>query len=132
VAVIEWTEPLFAAGHWAPDLVRRAGGVDVLATAGEHSRERQLDEVRASDPEFLIVAPCGYSLDRSERAARELLGQTGWEWAKSRHTWALDANRLLSRPGPGLVDGALTLASIFHPTLFPAPDAASARRVTVE
>ena len=132
VEIVEWTEPLFAAGHWAPDLVRRAGGVDVLATAGDQSRERQVDDVRSSDPEFLIVAPCGYSLDRSEHAARELLGRDEWEWARSRHVWALDANRLLSRPGPGLVDGALTLASIFHPTLFPAPDAASARRVTVE
>jgi iron complex transport system substrate-binding protein len=130
VAVIEWTDPLFAAGHWAPEMVDRAGGQDVLATPGEHSRERGLGEVRDADPEIVLVAPCGYGLDRAVEAARTLLGQPGLEWAAGRQVWAIDANRLLSRPGPSLVDGALTMAAIVHPALFPAPDAASARRVT--
>lgn len=129
-AIIEWTDPLFAAGHWAPDLVRRAGGTDVLARAGEHSRERPAAEVRVADPEILVISPCGYSLERSADAARALIATAEWHWARERPVWALDANRLLSRPGPGLVDGALTLASIFHPTLFSPPDAASAIRVT--
>jgi iron complex transport system substrate-binding protein len=110
--------------------VYRAGGQDVLATPGEHSRERGLGEVRDADPEIVVVAPCGYRLDRAVEAARTLLAQPGLEWAAGRQVWAIDANRLLSRPGPSLVDGALTMAAIFHPALFPAPDAASARRVT--
>jgi iron complex transport system substrate-binding protein len=130
IAIIEWTDPLFAAGHWAPDLVRRAGGTDVLAKAGEHSRERPAAEIQAADPEILVIAPCGYSLQRSAQAARVLIAAAEWRWARERPLWALDANRLLSRPGPGLVDGALTLAAILHPTLFAAPDAASAIRVT--
>jgi iron complex transport system substrate-binding protein len=132
VAVLEWTEPPFAAGHWVPDLVHRAGAIDVLASAGEHSRERAPDEVRAADPEFLLVAPCGYPLPRAHDVAAGLLMRPDWAWARDRQVWAMDANRLVSRPGPGVVDGALTMASIFHPTLFPAPDAKRARRVTAD
>ncbi|HEU4632202.1 MAG TPA: ABC transporter substrate-binding protein [Gemmatimonadaceae bacterium] len=129
VAVIEWTDPPYAAGHWVPELVRRAGGVDVLATPGEHSRPRAPAEIAAADPEVLLIAPCGYDVARAEAEARALLARDEWAWARGRRVWALDANALTSRPGPGVVRAVEVLAAIVAPGLFgvPAPD--GARRV---
>jgi iron complex transport system substrate-binding protein len=129
VAVIEWTDPVYAAGHWVPEVVRRAGGVDVLASPGQHSRPRDADEVRRADPEVLLVAPCGYDAARAAEEARRLLAREEWAWARDRRVWALDANGLVSRPGPRLVDGAEVMAAIFAPTLFPPPAEAHAVRI---
>ena len=73
VAVIEWIDPLFVAGHWSPELVRRAGGIDVLAEPGAHSVQIDVDAVRAADPEVLLFAPCGFDVDRAAREAGTLL-----------------------------------------------------------
>lgn len=129
VVVIEWTDPIFAAGHWVPELVRRAGGRELMSVAGEHSTVRSVDSVRDARPELLIVAPCGYDAARAADAARELLAKDDWRWARGIPAWAVDANSLLSRPGPRLVDGIETLASIMHPDLFPQAPRANAIRV---
>jgi iron complex transport system substrate-binding protein len=121
VAVIEWMDPLFVAGHWSPELVRRAGGVDVLAQPGAHSVQVHVDAVRAADPEVLLFAPCGFDVERSAREARALLATPAWEWARDRAAWALDGNALTSRPGPRLVDAIEVMAAIFAPGLFEAP-----------
>jgi iron complex transport system substrate-binding protein len=120
VAVVEWTDPVYAAGHWVPEIVRRAGGVDVLATPGEHSRPRTALEVRAAEPDVIVVAPCGYGVTRAAQEGARLLGQDGWAWARDRRVWAVDANGLVTRPGPRLVDGVELFARIFNPELFPA------------
>lgn len=127
VAVIEWEDPPFAAGHWVPELVHRAGGTDVLARAGDHSREIAPTAVEAAAPDVLIVAPCGYSLDASASSARTLLGRESWRWAHDLPVWALDANALLSRGGPRLIDGLETIARILHPSLFGVPAAGTSR-----
>ena len=129
VAVIEWLDPVFAAGHWTPELVRRAGGVDVLATPGMHSVPVDVDAVRAADPEVLLFAPCGFDASRAAREADARLATDSWRWARDRVAWAIDGNSLTSRPGPRLVDAVEVLAAIFAPDLFAAPDAASALRV---
>ena len=118
VAVLEWTDPLYAAGHWVPEMIRRAGGIDVLAEAGSHSRTVRVDDVRAADPEVLVVAPCGYDARRAARAAEELLERPEWAWARERRVWAVDSNGLVSRPGPRLVDGIELFARLFNPGLF--------------
>jgi len=118
VVVIEWTDPLFAAGHWAPEVVRRAGGVDVVATAGEHSRRVSMADMRDADPGVVVIAPCGYDARRAAAEARRVLARDEWAWARGRRVWAIDANALLSRPGPRLIDGVETLARIFNPALF--------------
>lgn len=130
VAVIEWTDPLFAAGHWVPEMVHRAGGVDVLAKPGEHSSARTHDVVRAADPEILIIGPCGYDLVRAVGDAERVLGLPEWSWARGRRVWAVDANAFLSRPGPRVVDGIEVLARIFNPGLFGLPDSVAARRLS--
>jgi iron complex transport system substrate-binding protein len=129
VAVIEWMDPLFAAGHWSPELVRRAGGIDVLAESGAHSVQVDVDTVRAADPEVLLFAPCGFDVDRAAREAHALLGREAWRWARDRAAWALDGNSLTSRPGPRLVDAIEVMASIFAADLFEAPAPHYARRI---
>jgi len=129
VAVIEWIDPLFVAGHWTPELVRRAGGIDVLAQAGAHSVEIDVAAVRAADPEVLLFAPCGFDVGRAAREAEAVLGRDEWEWARERSVWALDGNALTSRPGPRLVDAIEVMAGIVAPALFEAPSDCYARRV---
>ena len=118
VAVIEWGEPIYAAGHWVPEMVHRAGGVDVLAKPGEHSVIVTLEAVRAADPEVIIIAPCGYDLDRSAKEGERLLALDDWRWAHDRRVFAVDANAFASRPGPRLVDGIEVFARCFNPALF--------------
>ena len=129
VAVLEWLDPLFVAGHWSPELVRRAGGVDVLAQPGMHSVQVAVDAVRAADPEVLLFAPCGFEVDRAAGEAGALLDTDAWRWAHDRDAWALDGNALTSRPGPRLVDAIETMASIFAPGLFEKPKPSYGRAV---
>ncbi len=129
VAVVEWLDPLFAAGHWTPELVRRAGGIDVLATAGAHSVTVTMDQLRAADPEVLLFAPCGFDVERTEREARGLLAGPDWDWARDRTAWAIDGNAITSRPGPRLADAVEVMAAIFSPTLFAAPAPSYARQL---
>lgn len=118
VAVIEWGDPIYAAGHWVPEMVKRAGGVDALAKPGEHSVIVELTAVRAADPEVILIAPCGYDLARSVAEGERLLALSEWAWARDRRVWAVDANAFASRPGPRLVDGIECFARIFTPSLF--------------
>lgn len=121
VVVIEWTDPPFGAGHWVPDMVRRAGGVDLVGQAGMPSRRLTPEEVAGRDPEGLIIAPCGMSLDAAVEEARAMLAKPEWSWAAGRSSWAIDGNSLTSSPGPGVVRGIEVLAAILHPKLFGAP-----------
>jgi len=129
VAVIEWTDPVFAAGHWVPEMIYRAGGADVLAEPGEHSTTRTLEAVRDADPDFILIAPCGFDLERATADGERVLAMDNWAWAREKQVWALDANAFLSRPGPRVVDGIAVLATIFHPTLFGAPAESSAKKL---
>jgi len=129
VAVIEWTDPVYTAGHWTPELVRRAGGADVLASAGEHSRRVAPTEIAAAAPEVLVIAPCGFDLARAADDARRLLASPEWAWARDVPVWALDGNALLSRPGPRLVDALEVLAAMLHPALFGTADRTVALRL---
>ena len=111
VAVLEWTDPVFTAGHWVSEMVHRAGGVDALAAPGTHSRSISVAEVASATPEVLVFAPCGYDLRRATREALSAL-RTADGRGRRRVAWALDANALASRPGPRVVDGVETLASV--------------------
>ena len=121
VAVLEWTDPLFAAGHWVPQMVRRAGGVDVLGASDVKSRAVTMDELVSAAPEVLVFAPCGYDLDRASEEARRRLMRPEWGWATRTRVWAMDGNGLVSRPGPRIVTGIEVLAQLLNPSLFPPP-----------
>lgn len=116
VVVVEWVDPPFTAGHWVPDLVRAAGGEPVADRPGAPSVETAWDELAAAAPDVVLVAPCGFHLDGALRQARSV----------ARHfpdaaVWAIDADGVVVRPGPRLVDGVEAIASILHPTAQPPP-----------
>jgi iron complex transport system substrate-binding protein len=126
VAMVEWTDPIFAGGHWVPEMIRRAGGVDVLASQGDHSKVVMPETVLAAAPDVVLVAPCGYGVERAAAEARRLLASAAWTLPDRVAVWALDGNSLTSRPGPRLVDGIEVMARIFNPSLFSAIDPAYA------
>ena len=127
VAVIEWTDPIYAGGHWVPEQVARAGGVDMLSTAGTHSVTVSPEQLRSAAPEIVIVAPCGFGIDRALDEAAGVM--SAHPWLTGCQVWAMDGNALTSRPGPHLVNGIEAMARIFAPTLFSPADPAQVRRV---
>jgi iron complex transport system substrate-binding protein len=111
--VLEWTDPAFAPGHWVPEMVDLARGECVLGSPGEKSVRVGWDTVRASEPDVVVCAPCGYGLGQSAALAEELA--SGGELPAGVAVWAVDANASFARPGPRLVDGVEALAGILHP-----------------
>jgi iron complex transport system substrate-binding protein len=113
VAAIEWFDPVFTAGHWTPQLIELAGGVDVLGFAGEHSEQTSWDAVAAAQPEVVVCMPCGYDAQRSLQEAEHFAAELRSVGAS--RVVAVDAAAYFSRPGPRLVDGLELLAHILHP-----------------
>ncbi len=117
VAAIEWLDPVFVAGHWTPQLIELAGGIDMLGFAGEPSVQTTWETVAAAAPEVVVAMPCGYDAARALEEAEahaDRLASLG-----ARRIVAVDAAATFSRPGPRLVDGLETLAHILHPQAFP-------------
>ncbi|MEO7233967.1 MAG: cobalamin-binding protein [Lapillicoccus sp.] len=125
--VLEWTDPPFAPGHWVPEMVTRAGGANVIGTAGAKSFRTTWADALAGDPEVVVVAPCGYHLDGACAEAERLMADD--VLPQGVPVWAVDANASFARPGPRLVDGVEALASIFHPDLAGPPAPTMARRI---
>ncbi|WP_228430650.1 cobalamin-binding protein [Baekduia soli] len=117
VAALEWFDPVYIAGHWTPQLIEMAGGVDVLGFPGEHSERTDMAAVVASAPEVVLCIPCGYdgprALEEAERHADALRA------VRADQVVAVDASAYFSRPGPRLVDGLETLAHALHPDRVP-------------
>lgn len=112
VAALEWLDPVYVAGHWTPQMIAYAGGIDVLGMPGEHSERRSWEEIRAARPEVVIVMPCGYD---AERAAEEAYDFGDRLRALAARVVAVDAAAYFSRPGPRLIDGLELLAHVLHP-----------------
>ncbi|HET8756422.1 MAG TPA: cobalamin-binding protein [Solirubrobacteraceae bacterium] len=117
VAALEWLDPVFVAGHWTPQLIEYAGGYDALGLPGEHSEQRSWDDVRAAEPEVVIVMPCGYDADRALEEAYDHVDEL--ESLGARRVVAVDAAGYFSRPGPRLIAGLELLAHILHPDRLP-------------
>lgn len=131
VAIIEWTAPLMAAGNWTPELVAIAGGHDVFGRDGVHSASIQPADLQKTNPDFIIVAPCGFDLRRTEREIRSLTRQESWAGlnaVQKGQVYAVDGNAFFNRPGPRLVESAEILAEILHPESFDFGHCASAWR----
>ena len=114
VACIEWTDPLMAGGHWVPEMVRIAGGVDVLGVEGAPSRYVSWDDVVDAQPEVMILMPCGYDLARTMELVPEVTSRPGFDdlpCARSGRVLAVDGSAYFSRPGPRVVHGLEILAS---------------------
>jgi iron complex transport system substrate-binding protein len=109
----EWVDPPFCAGHWLPEMVERAGGIDVLGRPGEPSHATTWEEVRALEPELVIFGPCGFNADEAARRAADV--------ELSCPAVAVDGDAYYSRPAPRLADGVRQLAHLLHPDAVPDP-----------
>jgi iron complex transport system substrate-binding protein len=124
VVCLEWFEPLYVAGHWVPEVVALAGGLDVLGRAGEASAKIEWHRVVDARPEVLLLMPCGFDTRRAAREATPLRQHKGWgelPAVKTGNVFALNGNAYFSRPGPRLVDGLEILRRILHPGQFSNP-----------
>jgi len=119
VALLEWLDPVFVGGHWVPQLIEYAGGIDLFGMVGEPSEQRSWEEVAAARPEVVVVAPCGYDV---ERAYEEASAYEDELVSLGARVVIADAAAWFSRPGPRLVDGLEWLASALHPDLVPPCD----------
>lgn len=111
VLVLEWLDPPYVAGHWVPELVTLAGGQDVGGTPGEPSRPRPWEQLATLAPDLVVVAPCGFDVERA-RTELAAVAQRDAPAVLGRRVEFLDANAYTSRPGPRLVDAAETLTRL--------------------
>jgi iron complex transport system substrate-binding protein len=123
VVALEWLDPPFAAGHWVPEQVRRAGGWDLLGNAGQPARETAWLDVRDVEPEMLLLMPCGFDAARTAHEwQRGAAGRPEWiagmAAVQRGEVYALDGSAYFSRPGPRVIDGICLLAEIFDPGNF--------------
>jgi iron complex transport system substrate-binding protein len=113
VLALEWLDPPFIGGHWVPEMISAAGGMDVAAKPGEKSREAGWDELGPLAPDHVVVMPCGYYLEDSREQAELYADEIAALGADAVHP--VDAASSFSRPGPRLVDGVELLARLLHP-----------------
>jgi iron complex transport system substrate-binding protein len=122
--LLEWIDPPFCCGHWSPELVRLAGGLEGLGQEGKPSRTLRWEEVLAFDPEVLIIACCGFDLARTLEDIPILRTYPHFAeltCVRNRQVYVIDGNAYFSRPGPRLVDSLEILAHTLHPTIHPLP-----------
>ena len=127
VFCMEWLDPVYASGHWVPELVKLAGGVDELGRERGESVRVSWDDVLAWDPEVLVIMPCGFNLQQTMKQIWNVFGRYGsgsphrffeLSAVKNNRVYAVDANSYFARPGPRVVEGAELLARLIHPALF--------------
>jgi iron complex transport system substrate-binding protein len=117
VLCLEWLDPPYVAGHWVPEMVERAGGVDVLGRHAKPSFRVEWDAVIATRPEVIIIMPCGYSLAAAKKEFRKLAMPPGWNDLPAVHderVFVVEASGYFSRPGPRLAAGLGVLAEAIH------------------
>lgn len=121
---IEWLDPIMIGGHWVPEQVAVAGGVDPLGRAGRPSVKRAWEQVLAARPEAVVLMPCGFDRARTTREAAAVTGRPGFAElpaVRAGRVFAVDGHAYFSRPGPRLVDGIELLAHLLHPEACPWP-----------
>jgi iron complex transport system substrate-binding protein len=120
VAFLEWLQPFYVGGHWVPEMIDRAGGVDVFGSARKPSFRVNLQDIVEAAPEVLLIAPCGYGAEQARDEYRAMAFPDQWNVipaVRDNRVYALAANSYFSRPGPRLATGVETLAKVFHPSL---------------
>lgn len=132
VFCLEWSEPAFVAGHWVPEMVEAAGGINVLNPKGEPSKVVTWRQIRDENPEVIVFMPCGYYLEEAEEEGAALFQQPDFAdtpAARNGNVFAVDATSFFSRPGPRIVDGLEILAWAVHPEAYPEPAPGSIARL---
>ena len=121
VACIEWLSPLMLAGNWTPGLVNIAGGNTLLVEEGKHSPFIDFEDVRAMNPDIMVIMPCGFSIAQSLKEINLLLELPGWsglDAVQNNRVYIADGNHYFNRSGPRIVDSIEILAEIIHPKQF--------------
>ncbi len=122
VLAIEWIEPFFTAGHWVPEMIQIAGGINMISKIGEHSRRLDFKEVAESDPDIIIMMPCGFDTKRTISEYNNILKENK-KWnslraVKNNQIFAVDANSFFSKPSIRTIEGLEILAKIIQPGKF--------------
>jgi iron complex transport system substrate-binding protein len=120
VAFLEWLQPFYVGGHWVPEMIQVAGGIDSLGKVRTPSFRVHLQDIVEARPDILLIGPCGYSAQqaRNEYLSMELPEQwNAMPAVRNGRVYALEANGYFSRPGPRLVVGVEALAKLFHPAV---------------
>ena len=121
VLQLEWTEPLLSGGHWVVEMVELAGGISVFGDKTQSSMRLDWDEIVASQPEVILLMPCGFDLDRAREDIPTLTSLRGWDSlpaVQQGRAYVLDASAYTSRLGPRLITGLEIMAQLIHPELF--------------
>jgi iron complex transport system substrate-binding protein len=136
VVLLEWIDPPFSSGHWSPEMVRLAGGIELIGREGQRSQSTAWEEIVRVDPEILVIACCGFDVERSRQDLPILAAYPGFDGltcVRSGRVYVVDGSAYFSRPGPRLVDSLEILAHALHPDIHPLPDGLpSPRLVTPE
>jgi iron complex transport system substrate-binding protein len=129
VAFLEWLQPFYVGGHWVPEMIHMAGGIDVMGKARTPSFRVHLQNIVEAEPEILLIAPCGYSARQGREEYRSLDFPEQWNAmpaVRNGRVYALEASSYFSRPGPRLTTGVEALAKLFHPAVEVSGEAESA------
>jgi len=122
VLAIEWIEPFFTAGHWVPEMIQIAGGINMISKIGEHSRRLDFQEVVESNPDIIIMMPCGFDTKRTISEYNNILKENeNWnslKAVKNNQIFAVDANSFFSKPSIRTIEGLEILAKIIQPDEF--------------
>ena len=121
VACLEWIDPLMAAGNWMPELVEMAGGENVFGEAGRHSPWMTWETLHQTDPDVILILPCGYDIAESRRNMPALTGRPEWSGlgaVTAGRVFIADGNQYFNRPGPRLAESLEILAELLHPEVF--------------
>lgn len=121
ILAIEWIEPFFTAGHWVPEMIDIAGGINVISERGEHSRRMSFDEISREDPDYIIFMPCGFDVKRGVSEYNRILRENK-QWndlraVKNGNTFVVDANSFFSKPSIRTISGIEILTKIIHPEI---------------
>ena len=119
VLAIEWIDPFFTAGHWVPEMIEIAGGENMISKTGEHSRRLEIKEIKESNPDIIILMPCGFDTKRTILEYNQIL-KNDYAWntlnaVKNSKVFAVDANSFFSKPSIRTVEGIEILATIIQP-----------------
>jgi len=122
VLAIEWIDPFFTAGHWVPEMIESAGGINMISKKGERSRKMTFYEISKSDPEIIILMPCGFNAERAVEEYNKIL-KNNPDWiklraVKNKKIFAVDANSFFSKPSIRTITGLEILAKIIQPKNF--------------
>ena len=121
IICIEWIDPFYTAGHWVPQMVIMAGGINGISSQGKPSRRMSMDEIKLFGPDRIVLMPCGFDLNRTLIEAKILEKNDGWkslEAVRNNEVYVVNANAYFSKPGPRTIVGLEILAKIINPRLF--------------